>query len=100
MISYFSADEVCLFFQLYDLTCIGYYYYWSPALAEGTYKFMPVGAFVRSLVRSFVSDALFSELARYFFLIFCMKLGDHICSKVTKPEFWAKKGSKKGFFEY
>ena len=37
-----------------------------PREAEGTYKFMPV----RASVRSSVSNALFSELARYFFLIF------------------------------
>ena len=29
----------------------------------------------------------FSELSHYFFLIFCMKLGDHKCSKVTEPDF-------------
>ena len=80
--------------------------YWSPAQAEGTYRFMPVGWLVGWLVRSFVRNALFSELARYFFLIFCMKLGDHICSKVTKPDFLGKisfqsfgpkRGQKKGF---
>ena len=57
-------------------------------------------------VRAFVGDAVFSELARYFFLIFCMKLGDHKCSKVTKPDFSGKisfpsfgekRGQKQGF---
>ena len=61
--------------------------FWSPALAEGTYKFMPV----RSLVRSLVRNALFSELGRYIFLISCMKLGEYICSKVTEPVLAKKK---------
>ena len=55
---------------------------------------MPVGALVGWLVgwfvRALVSDTLFSELVRYFFLIFCMKLGDHKYSKVTKPDFSGK----------
>ena len=54
---------------------------WSPALAEGTYKFMPVCL----SVIPFISDALFSELARYIFLISCMKLEEYMCSKVTEP---------------
>ena len=33
---------------------------------------------------------VFSELSHYFFLIFCMKLGHHKCSKVTKPDFPGK----------
>ena len=56
-----------------------------PLLAEGTYKFMPVRSFVRSLVTHFSRNWLV-----IFFLIFCMKLGDHKYSKVTKPDFSGK----------
>ena len=45
-------------------------------------------AFGRSVCGSrIVSNALFSELAHYFFLIFGMKLGFHKHSKVTEPVF-------------
>ena len=76
-----------------------------PLLAEGTYKFMPV----RCLVRSFVRDALFSELARYFFSNFLHEVRGSYMLKSDEArffgknlifEFWAKKGSKIGFFEY
>ena len=60
-----------------------YRFFWSPALAMGPLKSCP-------LVRLFVSDAVFSELARYIFLISCMKLGEYICSKVTGPVFAQK----------
>ena len=39
---------------------------------------------------SSVSDAKFSELVHYFFLIFSVKLGDHKCRKVTEPDFSGK----------
>ena len=41
-------------------------------------------------------NALFLELTHYFFLILCMKLGDHHCSKVKEHFllFLPKKGAK------
>ena len=41
-------------------------------------------------VRQSVSYQLFSELGRYFFLIFFLKLGVHKGSKVTEPDFSGK----------
>ena len=40
------------------------------------------------LVGCLVGNAVFSETALRIFLIFCMKLGDYKCSKVTEPGFW------------
>ena len=37
-----------------------------------------------------VGKAVFSERALRIFLIFCMKLGDYKCRKVTEPDFWKK----------
>ena len=37
-----------------------------------------------------VGKAVFSEMALRIFLIFCMKLGDYKCRKVTEPDFWKK----------
>ena len=44
----------------------------------------------RQSVSPLVTNALFSELAHQFFLIFCMKLGVHKGSKVTEPDFSGK----------
>ena len=41
-------------------------------------------------VRPSVSNAFFSELVNFFFLIFCMKLEIHKCAKVTEPDFSGK----------
>ena len=41
-------------------------------------------------IRSFVSLEFCSELAHQFFLIFCMKLWDYRCYKVTEPDICGK----------
>ena len=52
------------------------------------------------LVGWLVDNAVFSETALSIFLIFCMKLGDYKCRKVTEPDFWKKfliwRNSRKG----
>ena len=42
------------------------------------------------LFRWLVGNAVFSETALRFFLIFCMKLGDYKGRKMTEPDFWKK----------
>ena len=46
-----------------------------------------VGWLVGWLVGGLVDNAVFSETALSIFLIFCMKLGDYKCRKVTEPDF-------------
>ena len=56
----------------------------------------------------YFSNAFFSELVHLFFLIFCMKLEIHKCTKVTEPDFlensylpgFGQKGSEIGFFDF
>ena len=62
-----------------------------------TYQFDLVGPLI-SPVFVFL---LFVWLARYFFLIFCMELGDYIwarfCGKFIFDQIWAKRSQKKYF---
>ena len=64
--------------------------FWTPALAAGSYEFMPVRPCVRPYVRTSVCNALFSELALRIFLKLCMKVGEYKGSKVTESDFSAK----------
>ena len=58
---------------------------------EGTYKFTRVRPFVRPSVRPCVRSGPTALTVRYFFLIFCMKLGLHTTSIDTKKFFGRKK---------
>ena len=51
---------------------------------------MNSGLSVHTFVRPYICNAVFSGLAHYFFLIFCMKLRFNKYLKVTEPIFWGK----------
>ena len=48
----------------------------------------PISLVLLVIIGWLVGNAVFSEMAQWIFLIFCMKLGNYKGRKVTEPDFW------------
>ena len=89
----FVSDWECFFTKFKKLSVMPPHFLFLDRRQRGPIRsvlLVIIGSLVDRLVGWLVGNVVFSETALRIFLIFCMKLGDYKCRKVTEPDFWKK----------